>query len=163
MSAPGIDPHVFPLMPPKSIEHRLAHFIYSGGTTYDLALGCKSHIDAPSARSACCPTECSLGCIHAPEGSGSLGHCDDCRSAPCRPDSHPSFPIGGSIADCCSGHRHDAVRRIHRGGVRRTPLARDGGSASSYTPVEKELPPGNHRSLSLWGLVTSLGISSGKG
>ena len=26
MSAEGIDPHNFPLMPPKSIEHRLAHF-----------------------------------------------------------------------------------------------------------------------------------------
>lgn len=26
MSSPGIDPHSFPLMPPKSIEHRLAHF-----------------------------------------------------------------------------------------------------------------------------------------
>lgn len=26
MSAPSIDPHAFPLLPPRSIEHRLAHF-----------------------------------------------------------------------------------------------------------------------------------------
>ena len=163
MTTPGIDPHVFPLMPPKSIEHRLAHFTFDDGKTSGLALGRRSRIDGLSVRLAWYPIGCSLGCTHDGSGSESSVCCDDDRFGPYRPDSHLSFPIVSSTVDCSSGHRHSAGRRPLQVEALRTPLARGDVSVSSCTPAGRESLRDSHRSLSPLGLVPSPGISSERG